>query len=72
MMNLAGEVGKRFDQIPFVSEGIPKHHDLAMGFHAWFFQKLDSRLLEPCVVAREIIGFQDEEDAATRLVADCP
>ena len=72
MMNLAGVVGKRFDQVPFVSEGIPEHHDLAIGFHAGFFQKLNPGLFEPCIVALKIIGFQNEEDAAARLVANCP
>jgi hypothetical protein len=69
-MNLAGVVGKRFNQVPFVAKGIPKHHDFAVGFKARFFQKLNPGLFEPGIVTVKTIGFQNEEDAAARLVAD--
>lgn len=70
-MNLAGVVGKRFDQVPFVPEDIPKYHDLAIGLRAGFLQKLYASLFEPRVVTVKIIGFQNEKDATACLVADC-
>ena len=69
-MNLEGLLGKRFDQIPLVSEGIAEHHDLAIGLQARLLQKLNSGLFEAGKVTVKIIGFQDEEDAVARLVAD--
>jgi hypothetical protein len=70
MMNLAGLVGKRFDQIPLVSEDIAKHRNLAIGFQARLFQKLNAGLFEPGKITIKIIGFQEEKDAAARLVAN--
>ncbi len=70
MMNLAGLVGKRFDQIPLVSEGIAKHRDLAIGFQARLFQKLNAGLFEPGKITVKTIGFQEEKNAAARLIAN--
>ena len=67
-MNLAGLVGKQFDQIPFVSEDVAEHHNLAIGFQAWFFQKLNSGLFELCIVAVEIISFENQKNPTTGLV----
>lgn len=68
-MNLAGWVGKRFDQVPFVSENVPENRDFAVGLGAGLFQKLNLGPFEFGVVAAEIIGFQDEENPPTRLVS---
>ena len=69
MMNPAGLVGKRFDQIPLVSEGIPEHHDFAVGLPARFFQKFNSGLFEPGIVALEIISFENQKNPAAGLIA---
>ncbi len=69
-MNLEGLVGKRFDQIPSVSEGIAEHHHLAVCLLSGPFQILNSSPFEAGKVAVKIIGFQDKEDAPARLVAD--
>jgi len=50
MMNLAGMVGKRFDQVPLVAKGVAEHHDLAVGFQAGILQKLNSGLLKMMVM----------------------
>jgi hypothetical protein len=68
MMNLAGVVGKRFDQIPLVAEGVAEHHDLAIGFQARFFQKLNFSQFEPGIVTVKTIGFQNEENPSSGLI----
>ena len=70
-MNLAGLVGKRFDQVPFVAKDILEHNYFAVGFNARSFQKLNPGLFEPGIIMVKIIGFQNEKNPSARLVADC-
>ncbi len=69
-MNLAGLVGKRFDQVPFVAKDIPEHHDFSIGLQARFFQKFNPGLFELSIVTVKTIGFQDEKNPSACMIAN--
>src|SRR5215472_9485737 len=59
-----------FHEIPAVAVEVFEDHHRAIGLVSWFFDEPDAARAECRVVAREIVGVQEKEDAAAGLVTD--
>lgn len=62
--------GGEFDQVPEVPVEIGEHRDLAIGLHRGRADPGDARGREGGMIAIEIVGGEEQEDAPARLVAD--
>lgn len=62
--------GGKFDQVPAIAVKVLEHGDLAIGLGGWRADEVDAGRGEGGEVAVEIVGGEEQEDAACGLIAD--
>jgi hypothetical protein len=58
------------EEIPLVAVEVFEDGDGAVGFLAWGLEETDAAGLIGVVIAPEVVGVEEEEDAAAGLIAD--